>query len=51
MAFGITRAVFSLVIACTLWKGMVSFEGWRVRGREGREGGRKGGTEVEGGKS
>ena len=41
MAFGITRAVFSFVIACTLWKGIVSF------GERGRRGGREESRERE----
>ena len=47
MAFGITRAVFSFVIACTLWKGIVSFgeEEGEVGRRERRR--REGSRERE----
>ena len=48
IAFGITRAVFSFVIACTLWKGIVSFgeEEGEVGRRERR--GRERGEQKEG---
>ena len=39
MALGITRAVFSFVMACTLWKGIVSFG---EREEEEGEGGERG---------
>ena len=41
MAFGITRAVFSFVIACTLWKGIVSFGERGERKEEGEIGRRE----------
>ena len=47
MAFGITRAVFSFVIACTLWKGIVSFGEEEGEGREREEGEREGKGEKE----
>ena len=42
MALGITRAVFSFVMACTLWKGIVSF------GEREEEEGERGEREKEG---